>query len=109
MLFRSIKAVEEKELAGLISLKGKNPAAIDQGFDDFIRRVRETRDIQRSRAEEFDGTASDIGFAEGSAGGVAAESASLPATNSKGWTLQVDAAGNKAYVSPDKKQFEEVK
>lgn len=32
----------------------------------------------------------------------------LPATNSKGWTLHVDARGNRAYVSPDGKQYEEV-
>jgi hypothetical protein len=32
-----------------------------------------------------------------------------PATNAKGWTLHVDASGNKAYVSPDGKSFEEVK
>lgn len=31
-----------------------------------------------------------------------------PATNSKGWTLHVDAKGNRAYVSPDGKQYEEV-
>lgn len=30
-------------------------------------------------------------------------------TNSKGWTLHTDANGNRAYVSPDGKQFEEVK
>ena len=30
-------------------------------------------------------------------------------TNAKGWTLHTDAKGNKAYVSPDGKQFEEVK
>ena len=29
------------------------------------------------------------------------------ARNSKGWTLHTDANGNKAYVSPDGKQFEE--
>ncbi len=29
--------------------------------------------------------------------------------NAKGWELHVDAKGNKAYVSPDGKQFEEVK
>lgn len=33
----------------------------------------------------------------------------VPLTNAKGWTLHTDAAGNKAYVSPDGKQFEEVK
>ena len=32
-----------------------------------------------------------------------------PLTNSKGWKLHKDAKGNKAYVSPDGKQFEEVK
>jgi hypothetical protein len=32
-----------------------------------------------------------------------------PATNNKGWKLEVDASGNRAYVSPDRKQFEEVK
>lgn len=30
-------------------------------------------------------------------------------TNSRGWRLMTDAAGNKAYVSPDGKQFEEAK
>ena len=30
-------------------------------------------------------------------------------TNSQGWVLHVDAKGNKAYVSPDGKQFQEVK
>jgi len=32
-----------------------------------------------------------------------------PATNAKGWKLEVDGDGNMAYVSPDRKQFEEVK
>lgn len=31
------------------------------------------------------------------------------ATNAKGWSLHTDANGNKAYVSPDGKQFQEVK
>jgi hypothetical protein len=30
-------------------------------------------------------------------------------TNARGWVLHTDAKGNKAYVSPDGKQFEEVK
>lgn len=34
---------------------------------------------------------------------------SPPPTNAKGWTLHTDAKGNRAYVSPDRKQFEEVK
>lgn len=31
----------------------------------------------------------------------------LPLRNSKGWTLEGDGKGNYAYVSPDRKQFEE--
>lgn len=34
---------------------------------------------------------------------------SASATNAKGWKLMKDKAGNQAYVSPDGKQFEEVK
>ena len=34
---------------------------------------------------------------------------SLPAKNADGWTLELDASGNRAYVSPDRKQFKEVK
>jgi hypothetical protein len=33
----------------------------------------------------------------------------LPPVNAQGWTLHVDGKGNKAYVSPDGKQFSEVK
>jgi hypothetical protein len=32
----------------------------------------------------------------------------VPQTNAKGWVLHVDANDNKAYVSPDRKQFEPV-
>jgi hypothetical protein len=32
-----------------------------------------------------------------------------PLTNSKGWVLHTDASGNKAYVSPDGKSFEEAR
>jgi hypothetical protein len=35
--------------------------------------------------------------------------AALAPQNAKGWTLHTDAKGNKAYVSPDGKQYEEVK
>jgi hypothetical protein len=34
---------------------------------------------------------------------------SVPTTNAQGWTLHVDAQGNQAYVSPDGKQFQEVR
>ena len=37
------------------------------------------------------------------------EPAATPKTNSKGWKLHTDKQGRRAYVSPDAKQFEEVK
>lgn len=37
------------------------------------------------------------------------EAKQTPARNTKGWQLSVDAQGNRAYVSPDGTQFEEVK
>ena len=38
----------------------------------------------------------------------AASKSAPPTTNAKGWTLHVDANGNKAYVSPDGKSYEGV-
>jgi len=38
-----------------------------------------------------------------------AEKTSIASKNAKGWTLHTDAQGNKAYVSPDGKSFEEVR
>jgi hypothetical protein len=37
------------------------------------------------------------------------ETVTVPNKNAKGWVLKKDAQGNKAYVSPDGKQFEEVR
>jgi hypothetical protein len=37
------------------------------------------------------------------------EAEAAPTKNAKGWTLHTDKNGNKAYVSPDGKQYEEVK
>lgn len=39
----------------------------------------------------------------------APKSANVPTKNVKGWALHTDASGNQAYVSPDGKQFQEVK
>ena len=41
--------------------------------------------------------------------GKPAAPAAAPGKNSKGWLLHTDKNGNRAYVSPDGKQFEEVK
>lgn len=47
------------------------------------------------------------GGTPGEGGGAASGAPAM--TNAKGWALHVDAAGNKAYVSPDGKSYEEVR
>lgn len=42
-------------------------------------------------------------------GAGAAAVGGIPKTNAQGWALHTDAKGNKAYVSPDGKQYEEAK
>jgi hypothetical protein len=41
--------------------------------------------------------------------GKAPSQINIPTKNAKGWILHTDSNGNKAYVSPDGKQFDEVK
>ena len=48
-------------------------------------------------------------YADINQGGGGKSPPSIPPANAKGWTLHVDANGNKAYVSPDGKSYEEVK
>jgi len=62
------------------------------GYDDFDNKF--LTDNTRSALERT------------KAGGGAA---AMPAINARGWTLHTDASGNRAYVSPDGKQYEEVK
>ena len=40
---------------------------------------------------------------------LANKKANAPSTNSNGWVSHTDAKGNRAYVSPDGKQFQEIK
>lgn len=61
----------------------------------------------KNRATEYSRIAKEYGLkAENIVGSSAAPVAQ---TNSKGWKLYTDAKGNRAYVSPDGTQFEEVK
>lgn len=41
--------------------------------------------------------------------GASSQPGQVPQTNARGWVLHKDAQGNQAYVSPDGKQFEEVR
>jgi hypothetical protein len=57
-----IKATDEAELKGLIQLKGKTPAEIDQGFEDFIRRSKETSNLQNLRSSQNEAFLQSLGF-----------------------------------------------
>lgn len=80
--------------------------------------MRATMKVMREEAdnaikagqEEIAALKSDIGkrHTGGEAPAPGAKGAT-PAKNAKGWTLHQDKDGNKAYVSPDGKQFEEVR
>ena len=62
----------------------------------------------RNRKLAIEGLQRNAGSNYTPAGG-ANPPAALPPKNARGWTLHEDANGNKAYVSPDGKQFEEAR
>ena len=68
--------------------------------------VAQYDDASRQRLSALGLDAVDPGRADPARG---VRQGALPATNSRGWRLMTDANGNRAYVSPDGKQFEEVK
>jgi len=71
-----------------------------------VERLQEYR-TKQTEFEKGGGRSSEF-YASPQAKGVGGNTAPA-AKNSKGWTLHTDAKGNKAYVSPDGKQYEEVK
>lgn len=78
------------------------------GFAGMKRAIQnETKNKRASYAEQLRNNGMKVND-DGTMGTAGASSAPA-ATNAKGWTLHVDAKGNQAYVSPDGKQFEEVK
>jgi hypothetical protein len=96
-------------------------ADIDPGMDkDVIKKNLATRErLTKKLAENTRQDFIDAGYDQkkvdaiagrGSSGGKdGGDSKVLPNKNQKGWTLHTDAKGNKAYISPDGKSFEEVK
>lgn len=90
--------------------------------DDFIKQQmngilgRMNRGITNlNRAREAEGlppltaTGNQPGQPRQPAGQPAQQPRALPPVNAKGWRLMVDDAGNRAYVSPDGKSFEEAR
>jgi len=94
-----------------------SPAATNAALDTIVRRLglfdtdsrMKLRNVKTAtgRDIEVEYTAlADFNASREGAGAPAA--AATPPTNAQGWTLMTDAQGNRAYVSPDGSDFEEV-
>jgi hypothetical protein len=77
-----------------------NRSQSDKEFETALKDLRQVMSDGLSRMKSGSATPSGNAPAAPTAPG---------ATNAKGWTLMTDAKGNRAYVSPDGKQFEEVR
>lgn len=93
------KANSPAQLKGVIDHFSELMSAQKAGLLDQYQRTTGRTDGEQVFAARRHG--------EGQHGGN--KGGALPATNAKGWTLHQDAAGNKAYVSPDGKNYEEVR
>lgn len=104
-------------------LRRESGAAIGQGeFDtadkQYFPQVGDGPDIiaqkARNRQIAINGIMAEVperqraSITPQSSASVAAKPKASPATNAQGWALHTDAKGNRAYVSPDGKQFQEV-
>lgn len=87
-----------------VALLAEQYAEDTGGMKNWARHLDEWKKSNNAISDELQKEARRaFGEAEGEQAG------DLPSpTNSKGWTLMVDAQGNQAYVSPDGTQFEEV-
>lgn len=77
-----------------------NRSQSDKEFETALKDLRQVMSDGLSRMKSGSATPS---------GNMPAAPSAPGATNAKGWPLMTDANGNRAYVSPDGKQFEEVR
>jgi hypothetical protein len=78
-----------------------NTATSQEGVDSLVKALKDEGRAAKEAADKATKT-DKYGPREG-------EAAPPPTQNAQGWVLHTDAKGNKAYVSPDGKQFEEVR
>ena len=101
---------EREELSNLIS-KANSPAQLKGVIGHYLDLMDAQRAGLLDQYERTTGrTDGEKAFSAKRHGGRPGEAApgGPASTNAKGWALHQDANGNKAYVSPDGKQFEEV-
>jgi hypothetical protein len=105
----AVTASEYPRLRPFIPLVTDDPETVKKKLVKFVNEYRkvtdETADFYKESGYRVP---SEMLRGSGVRKDAAAPKAStLPTTNAKGWKLMKDAAGNRAYVSPDGKQFEE--
>lgn len=124
-LLKNFKTMAQAQISGSTIMFGKDPAGEDNFYKwlaYFSQEFQAKRKAGKSAHELLDPASPDYmgstinGFkrdfnqqTKDYVDRFKSGQALLPAKNAKGWTLQTDAKGNKAYVSPDGKQFEEIK
>lgn len=115
----AVTAAEFPRLAPFIPTEKDDPQAVRKKLRAFVRIYQEEQAALESAYGEDNGFKP---FKVNRPGGItppntdqrkSGEVTPAPAqpapTNARGWRLMVDAKGNRAYVSPDGKQFEEVR
>jgi hypothetical protein len=106
----AVTASEYPRLRPFIPLVTDDPATVKKKLVKFVNEYRkvtdETADFYRESGYKVP---SEMLRGSGAAKAPpAGNAAQLPTSNAKGWKLMRDAAGNRAYVSSDGTQFEEV-
>ncbi len=84
-------------------------AAAEDLFEEAKAAQLEVDGAYRKRATDYGADPARVIVDRGQNAKRAGPSVAAPAKNAQGWELHTDASGNKAYVSPDGKQFREVK
>lgn len=108
----AVTAAEFPRLAPFIPTAYDDPATAKKKLERFVQVYRETVDDQATFYKESGYNVPDVSSARTAPVATPRPSkpaAALPPRNAKGWALQEDAKGNRAYVSPDGRQFEEVR
>lgn len=104
----AVTAAEFPRLAPFIPTAYDDPATARKKLERFVQVYRETLADQSQFYKESGYNVPDVSGATPAAP-AAPKPAALPPRNARGWPLQVDRNGNRAYVSPDGTQFEEVR
>lgn len=104
----ALTAAEFPRLAPFIPTAYDDPATVRKKLERFVQVYRETLADQSQFYKDSGYNVPDVSGTTPAAP-AAPKPATLPPRNARGWSMQVDRNGNRAYVSPDGKQFEEVR